>query len=392
MKLHRVVVTPAGRAAVALAVAGWGLGLVLHWTELLYLGAAASLLVGLGLLSVLTPRRAAAEVVARPARTTAGRTVHIELAVRGGLVPMLSPVVRLLGDVVPQTLRLRAVLPGRTRTESFEEPATRRGIFQLGPVLHLQSDLVGFFRRTRLWGGTNTLWVRPRVIVPDAFALGGVFDLEGRPSDKMSMSDLAFHALREYVPGDDMRNVHWRSSAKADTLLVRQYLESRSLRAAFVVDDDPTAYADAEEFETAVSVAASLALRALADGFEVDVACGPRVMAPASGEALLDECCHYALGAAPGQGPHGGRIEVAQRSRQMSRRGPAIGVGVVLSGSTCDLERLLEASTTFGGDAQRITVGWTPASRAPYAPCTGYACWRSPSLEHLPRLAAWVSA
>ena len=32
------------------------------------------------------------------------------------------------------------------------------------------------------------------------------------------MSDLAFHALREYVPGDDLRHVHWRSSAKADTL------------------------------------------------------------------------------------------------------------------------------------------------------------------------------
>ena len=85
------------------------------------------------------------------------------------------------------------------------------------------------------------------------------------------MSDLAFHALREYVPGDDLRRVHWRSSAKADTLLVRQYHESRSMHAAVVVDDDPRSYASADELETAISVGASLAIRAMTDGFDVDL-------------------------------------------------------------------------------------------------------------------------
>ncbi|MCW2847576.1 MAG: hypothetical protein JWR90_1550 [Marmoricola sp.] len=379
--------TPAGRAAVVLAVLGWGLGLSLHWTELLYLGATATVLVLFAVLSILVPHRAAAQVRARPAHTTVGSTLHIELSVRGGLVPLVHPVVRLLGDVGARTVRLPLVLPGRTREEVYEEPAGLRGIFALGPVEHVQADVLGFARRTRTWGASSALWVRPRVLVPREFSLGGVFDLEGLPSDQMSMSDLAFHALREYVPGDDLRNVHWRSSAKADKLLVRQYLESRSLHAAFVVDDDPSAYATAEEFETAVSVAASLALRALADGFEVDVACGTRVVSPVTAELLLDECCHYSVASARSAG-----TDVANRARELSRRGSAVGVGVVVSGSTCDLERLLEASTAFGGDAQRITVRVDPASRGGVRRTHGVHVLEIAELEQLPRLAAWVSA
>ena len=89
-------------------------------------------------------------------------------------------------------------------------------------------------------------------------------------------------------------------------------------------------------------------------------ACGPRVASPSAGEALLDETCHYALA-----GP-------VARSRSTSGTGPvscartgsAIGVGVVVSGSTCDLERLLEATAAFGGDAQRIAVRVDPGVRA----------------------------
>ena len=58
------------------------------------------------------------------------------------------------------------------------------------------------------------------------------------------MSDLAFHALREYVPGDDLRHVHWRSSARAGELLVRQYHDTRRNHATVVVDADPAAYPD----------------------------------------------------------------------------------------------------------------------------------------------------
>ena len=68
--------------------------------------------------------------------------------------------------------------------------------------------------------------------------LGVIRDQEGTPSDEISMSDLAFHALREYVPGDELRHVHWRSSAKANKLQIRQYHDTRRSHLTVVLDDD----------------------------------------------------------------------------------------------------------------------------------------------------------
>ena len=82
------------------------------------------------------------------------------------------------------------------------------------------------------------------MVALESLGAGLLRDLEGVSTDAVSQSDLAFHALREYVPGDDLRHVHWRSSAKVmaaageTQLLVRQYLDTRRSHATVVVDDD----------------------------------------------------------------------------------------------------------------------------------------------------------
>ena len=91
------------------------------------------------------------------------------------------------------------------------------------------------------------------------FAGGLTNDLDGATSQQLSMSDLAFHALREYVPGDDLRHVHWRSSAKAGELLVRQYHETRRGHVTVLVDGARSSYPRLRDFELAVSVATSIA-------------------------------------------------------------------------------------------------------------------------------------
>jgi hypothetical protein len=379
-------VTSAGWAVLLLAVLGWGLGGPMRWTELRYLGAVCTFGLVVGLVAVLLPWPASVSLSAHPQRTSVGSTTTIEMLLRARLLPLVTPMVRLEGDVASQVMRLPTLWPWRTRTESIEHDAEGRGIFALGPLRHVQSDPLGLFQRVRPWGEASTLWVRPRVIVPDSFSQGGAFDLEGVPSEQMSMSDLAFHALREYVPGDDLRNVHWRSSAKANTLLVRQYHESRSMHAAVVVDDDPRSYASADEFETAISVGASLAIRAMTDGFDVDLGCGERVTEPLGREGLLDETCAWAL-ASEAQPP----VDVLARAGHLSRLGTAIGIGVVVSGSTCDLERLLQAASAFGGDAQRIAVRVAPRAGGVRA-SHGVKVLELSELEQLPRLAAWVVA
>ncbi len=99
------------------------------------------------------------------------------------------------------------------------------------------------------------------MVALEGVTLGTTQDLDGAPSDQVSMSDLAFHAMREYVRGDDLRHVHWRSSARAGQLHVRQYHDSRRSRALVLVDDDAAAYPGPDAFELAVSVAASVLVR-----------------------------------------------------------------------------------------------------------------------------------
>ena len=71
------------------------------------------------------------------------------------------------------------------------------------------------FSRDVAWTPVREMLVRPPMVPLDSLGAGLLRDLEGVSTDAVSQSDLAFHALREYVPGDDLRHVHWRSSAKA---------------------------------------------------------------------------------------------------------------------------------------------------------------------------------
>src|SRR5699024_9984886 len=82
-------------------------------------------------------------------------------------------------------------------------------------------------------------------------------DLEGTPSSDLSSSDIAFHALRDYAPGDDRSHVHWRTTARTGKLMVRQFEETRRSHVVVALDDLAEHYASDEEFELAVSAAAS---------------------------------------------------------------------------------------------------------------------------------------
>jgi uncharacterized protein (DUF58 family) len=120
-------------------------------------------------------------------------------------------------------------------------------------------------------------------------APGVLRDLEGRTTNDTSLSDLAFQALREYVPGDDQRHIHWgatatRSSLSGSTsLMVRQFLDTRRTHAGIILDASRGAYADDGEFEVAVQVAASLAQRAVRDKVDLSQASGSLVLTYAKG-------------------------------------------------------------------------------------------------------------
>src|SRR4029453_5662742 len=114
--------------------------------------------------------------------------------------------------------------------------------------------------------------------------------------------DQHFFALRDYVLGDEPRTVHWRSSAKAGKLVVKQQVSGAPNHTVIVLDTDASAYSSdeqfgsswiAERFEAAVEVAASFAV-AHADRAEqlyvVTTSRGASVTTAAAGatDAFLD--------------------------------------------------------------------------------------------------------
>jgi uncharacterized protein (DUF58 family) len=263
------------------------------------LGASVLLVLVLSAALVLLPTRADVRVVMRPYRAVvgAGSWAHVDVRNRGAL-PMAQPIVHLpaFGRIYRRVL---SHLPrgGATQVE-IEVPGARRGVHEIGPAEVLRQDPLGLFRRVCGEAASVEFYVRPRTVRVESLGVGQASDLEGVVSDEISMSDLSFHALREYVPGDDLRHVHWRSSAKADRLLVRQYHDTRRSQITLLVDTERAAYRRGREFELALSMAASLATRAATDDLEVSFHCGKEHLRTSTAEAVLDATCRAEPGAA----------------------------------------------------------------------------------------------
>ena len=102
------------------------------------------------------------------------------------------------------------------------------------------------------------------------------------------MSDLAFHTLREYVPGDDRRHVHWRSTARLGRLMVRQFLDTRRSELALILSTSPGDYTSEDEFELAVSVVGSLGRNAASEDQGLTCVVDGRAVPAHSGPRLLD--------------------------------------------------------------------------------------------------------
>jgi uncharacterized protein (DUF58 family) len=275
------------------------------WTELLVVAVAGAVVLVVGLVVVLLPNPADAHIAVQPDRVTVGDTVAVVVGLVPRFLPVLFPVLEVrLGDE-RRTVRLPLLLPHGARGTRVVEsasgridlPTPQRGVHAIGPVTRLRTDPCGCFRRRRVWPVVAELYVRPRIALLDQQETGRISDLEGVVSDRPAPSDLAFHTLREYERGDDLRHVHWRSSAKAGQLLVRQFVETRRSEAVVIIDAEAVAYPDDEDFELAVSIGASMAVRAALDRCEVTLASGGSRVRSDTVDVLLDESCRLATGA-----------------------------------------------------------------------------------------------
>ncbi|MGB0114671.1 MAG: DUF58 domain-containing protein [Ilumatobacteraceae bacterium] len=163
------------------------------------------------------------------------------------------------------------VAPQSERTVSGTIPTRRRGVFDVGPLDIERVDPFWLTVGRRRSAETSTVTVHPKVydLVGPQGAVRVVENesvLRRATADPMS----GFVSMREYVAGDDPRMIHWPTTARTGTLMVREHVEVRRPEFTVVLDTSP-GVGTADDFEEAVDVTATLAVHAIRTGLDVVV-------------------------------------------------------------------------------------------------------------------------
>lgn len=252
------VFTRYGRATAALAfgllVAGIGLG----YPEVVTVGVALAIVLVTAALWMLSRPRLLAERELRPNRVNEGDPATAVLTVSNRSRRRSPAMVALesFGDTfVP--ISVPSLEAGGSHMRPYRLPTERRGVFQVGPLTVSRSDPFHLMQTGQQQRTTETLWVHPIAHQIHPFPNGITRDLEGPTSGEAPEGGIAFHTLREYVYGDDLRLIHWRSSAKTDRMMVRHNVDTYQPRTLVIFDVDAEVY-DGDSFEDAVRVVASL--------------------------------------------------------------------------------------------------------------------------------------
>jgi uncharacterized protein (DUF58 family) len=252
-------------AACGLIVGSFLLGAL----EMLVLGVAAiALVVAVALwLKFQTPPELAVSRRVRPDRLHVGSEGRIDLLVEN-LGRRATPLLAATDWFDEGRRAARFLVPplaaGGTARAAYRIPTRRRGRYRVGPLSVAVTDPFGLARRREPSAGEAELVVRPRVheiVAP--VAVGSRISAEHEATaSRAVVSDLGdeFVTLRDYEVGDDLRRVHWRSTARTGELMIRQDEARWRSRAALVLDVLPGAH-DAESFEAAVEAAASVTAR-----------------------------------------------------------------------------------------------------------------------------------
>lgn len=168
-------------------------------------------------------------------------------------------------------VRLR---PGRVTATSYAVPTRRRGVVEVGPLEITRRDPLGLVGVVRRYGDSARVWVRPRAHPIAAVPVGLSRSMDGRV-DRVPHGSITFATLRNYVVGDDLRHVHWRTSARVGELMVREHVDTSLPRVVVLVDDRSGAHVrdgrGESTFEAACEAAASVVVAAVREGVHVEV-------------------------------------------------------------------------------------------------------------------------
>ena len=369
--------TGLGWSVLVTGLVAWVIAGAFAWIEFAYVATACLLLTAFCLLMGLGRSTLAVKLEVEPSRVVLGTPAVGRVSVRNKSSRRTLPLALELpvgSGVLP--FNLPSLGTGAEHEEIFVVRTQRRGVIAVGPATTVRGDPIGLVRREVTWTKPIELLVHPRTVALESVGTGILRDLEGQTTNEVSMSDLAFHTLREYVPGDDRRFIHWRSSAKAGRFLVRQFLDTRRLHLAVMVDSDPDSYVDPEDYETAISAAGSLAICSVRAEQETTVLASGQAVAVGTGRQLLDALTRAELDGT-------GLEKLAARANRIA---PGTSLAIMITGPHTTFSQLKHAGISIPYEAKQVALVVDPTQPVGMTSSGGLQVLTLQQLSDLPAL------
>lgn len=265
------------------AVMGAGVSLIVLWTLFgeIELGVTGILLVAavimaIGFVAMHRPHLGVARRIGASA-IHEGEHAAVTLLItnHGGVVRHLK-ITDEVGRLGTADFAIGTVPAGRSVTASYRVLCRPRGVYAIGPSILDITDPFGLASVSGTAGPADQLVVYPAVEKLEGHPLvrGRSQALHAARPEHSQRGGEDFYTLRAYQHGDDLRRVHWPSSARRDELMIRQLETPWQARALVVLDVRSSAYEDLASFEHAVSGAASVVRHLNAGGFDADLWAG----------------------------------------------------------------------------------------------------------------------
>jgi len=343
-------VTVRGRVALVVAGCSAPLGWATGWREWTGLAAGLAVVLLVAVAMALGRSPVAIDLDLSRTRFVVGEPAAARVGVRNVSARRMLPLrLELDVDGLPAHVRVPSLPGGASHPVTIPLPTHRRAVIELGPARAVRGDVFGLIRRVVQWPVHEQVYVHPRTVrLPDPLP-GFTRDLEGEESAIRTASDLSFHTLREYVPGDDRRFIHWKKTARSGTLQVREFLQTHRSLVAVVLAGNPGDYgtvaadldgADvdgtSEEFELAVSCAASVVAELTRRRRDVVVDAAGSTIRAATDQGVLDQ---FSPVRTTPKSP-----DLLAMTRLAARRHPRTSLVVLVFGSTVEPARLRAAA------------------------------------------------
>lgn len=272
---------------------------------------------------------------------------------------------------------LPVLAPGRTHDELFVVPTKKRGVIDVGPVKSVRSDPLGIVRREVVWTTVEKLYVHPQTVLLHGASAGVLRDLEGQTLRTVNDSDMNFHALREYVPGDDRRSIHWKSSARMQLLMVRQFEDTRRTHTALHMETAENLWSSEEAFELGVSVFASIGLNTIRGGMERTFYAGSLAVRSTTPQSFLNNSAGIEL--------HGVQPDYVPGIEKIARDVPQCSLAFVVTGAGYSAHELHESLAKTPVGLRTIFVHCEPGIEPAVNTLGSTTFVRLGALEELPK-------